>query len=179
MLFHILEGVGSQWGGTACMMLQVLQRYRAGSVWDGSSSIAAHACFHHCRPCNGMQPQINGIKASRALRHACLAVHAAISHFSPGVPLNVRSIQVHGKCKQARLSGAQMAFAGSVSIVSALEAAAAAAASPVWDSGAADYLLGIPVLDGLARLRAMLLTPEDSPCLQGERTSAVCFCRLQ
>ena len=53
--------------------------------------------------------------------------------------------------------------------VRALEAVAGVAGSPLWDSGAADYLLGVPTVEGLRTLRGLLAGNAD--CLQSESLS--------
>ena len=60
----------------------------------------------------------------------------------------------------------QIGFAGVASPVRALQAAVAAASSPLWDSGAADYLLGVPIVEGLQTLRNLISS--DADCVQCE-----------
>ena len=58
----------------------------------------------------------------------------------------------------------QLGFSGVASPVRALEAVAAVSTSPLWDSGAADYLLGVPIAEGLRKMRMLLAG--NAACVQ-------------
>ena len=53
--------------------------------------------------------------------------------------------------------------------VQAMQAVQAVAGSLLWDSGAADYLLGVPVIESLQQMRALLAG--NAICLQGVLSS--------
>ena len=67
----------------------------------------------------------------------------------------------------------QLGFAGVASPLRALDLVVAAVSSPAWDSGAADYLLGLPITQGLGSLRGWLLN-SDAACQQGKMLAGRC-----